>query len=182
MKGLVFTEFFDMVEQVFDADMVDLLIENTQPASQGAYTTVGSYPYEELEAMVVELSKQTNMEVTPLLVAFGKHLGAQFAHKYPHFFKGSGSTIGLLKEIDDHIHVEVRKLYPDAELPEFSFDENTAEGLFILHYRSNRPLADLAHGLIMQTSQHYQENFKISLKKWQEKDKHCCEFLLAKAS
>ena len=176
MKGLVFTEFFDMVETVFDADMVDTLIDNTNPPSQGAYTAVGSYDFDELKNMVVELSKQTNTDIDYLLTAFGKHLGVVFVKKFPQFFESAGSTLGLLKEVDQHIHVEVRKLYPDAELPEFTYKEE--DGCFKLYYRSKRPLADLAHGLMIQTSQHFNEHFAISMRKWDEGDFHCCEFVL----
>lgn len=176
MKGLVFTEFFDMVENVFSADMVDTLINNTNPPSKGAYTAVGSYDFDELKNMVAELSKQTGTNVEYLLTAFGKHLGAQFAHRYTRFFTAAGSTIGLLKQIDQHVHIEVRKLYPDAELPEFRFEENDNE--FLLHYSSTRPLADLAYGLMLQTSQYYDEHFAISMKKWEENNVYCCTFSL----
>jgi hypothetical protein len=178
MKGLVFTEFFDMVESVFDADMVDTLIDETNPSSEGAYTAVGSYDYQELEDMVVELAKQTGSEVSDLLLAFGKHLGAQFASRYTHFFTEAGDTLSLLKQIDQHIHVEVRKLYPDAELPEFSFEERPEQGLFELHYSSIRPLADLAYGLILQSSQFYNEQFDISMKRWSEGETNHCLFTL----
>lgn len=180
MKGLVFTEFFDMVESVFDADMVDTLIDNTNPPSQGAYTAVGSYDFQELSNMVVELSRLTGSKIEDLLLAFGKHLGAQFASKYTHFFTEAGGTIELLKQIDAHIHVEVRKLYPDAELPGFDFEEKG--DTFELHYFSTRPLADLALGLIMQTSAHYNENYKISMRKWDEGEIHHCMFTMNKAA
>lgn len=38
MKGMVFTEFLDMVETKFSAAMVDDIIEDSQVASGGAYT------------------------------------------------------------------------------------------------------------------------------------------------
>jgi len=179
MKGLVFTEFFDMVETVFDADMVDTLIDNTNPPSMGAYTAVGSYDFNELSDMVVELSRLTGLKLEDLLTAFGKHLGAQFASKFTHFFTEAGGTIALLKQIDDHIHVEVRKLYPDAELPRFHYEEK--DNIFELHYSSSRPLADLALGLIMQTSSYYEENYDISMQKWDEGSTHHCKFTLQKA-
>ena len=180
MKGLIFTEFFEMVESVFSADMVDTLIDNTKPASLGAYTTVGSYDFNELANMVVELSRITGAPMEDLLTAFGKHLGVQFASKFPAFFADAGSTIALLKQVDEHIHVEVRKLYPDAELPKFSYEDKG--DVFELYYSSQRPLADVALGLIEQTSVHYNENFTINMKKWDENNKHCCKFTIQKAA
>lgn len=179
MKGMVFTEFFTMVEDVFGEDMVDHLIDATQPQSLGAYTAVGAYDYAELEAMVVELSLQTNTDVSILLQSFGKHLGAQFASKYSAFFLNAGDTFSFLREIDRHIHVEVKKLYPDAELPEFDF-ENISNNQMILNYRSNRPLADLAHGLIVQTALYFDEKVEVQLEKSKEGDINICMFTINK--
>jgi len=54
------------------------------------------------------------------------------------------------------IHVEVRKLYPDAELPTFTCDTSTPGRLTML-YRSSRPFADLAEGLIAGCIAHFCE-------------------------
>ncbi len=45
MKGVVFTEFIEMVEDQFSADMVDDIIDDAQPPSGGAYTAVGTYDH-----------------------------------------------------------------------------------------------------------------------------------------
>ncbi len=176
MKGLVFTEFFNLVESTFDEDMVDLLIDNTKPSSKGAYTSVGSYDYAELEAMVVELHKQSEIPVSDLLTLFGKHLGEQFALKFSSFFEEAGSTVELLKTVDEHIHVEVRKLYPDAQLPKFSYETDKDDGHFILNYESVRPLAEVAYGLILKTSEYYKETFNVAMEKWTKGAVYHCKF------
>ncbi len=177
MKGVVFTEFMTMVEDQFGIDMVDTLIDNTAPTSGGAYTAVGTYDYQELVNMVVELSKQVDIEVPTLIKAFGNYLGGVFSTKFSSFFEDADNTIGLLKQIDNHIHVEVRKLYPDAELPVFSFDESDPE-CFVLHYESSRGFADLAEGLIEATSKYYQESFDISRFDEEVNGKHIAHFHL----
>ena len=53
-------------------------------------------------------------------------------------------------------HGEVRKLYPDAELPTFTCDTSTPGRLTML-YRSSRPFADLAEGLIAGCVAHFGE-------------------------
>ncbi len=70
----------------------------------------------------------------------------QFVEGYPKHFENITGSTDFLKRIHDYVHVDVLKLYPDAELPEFAWDES--EGRFSLTYRSSRPFADLAHGLI----------------------------------
>ncbi|WP_158224613.1 heme NO-binding domain-containing protein [Agaribacterium haliotis] len=160
MKGIVFTEFMEMVEQNWGVDMVDDLIDSVAPESGGAYTSVASYDYEELVAYVAELSKRTQQQAPALVHAFGNFLAASFVKKFRSFFDEAGDCFSLLKKIDDHIHVEVRKLYPDAELPKFSY-EQASDSSLILHYESSRQLADLAHGLIEGCARHYGEQLKI---------------------
>ena len=180
MKGLVFTEFQEMVSQQFGDDMVDDLIDSCELESEGAYTAVGTYDSGELVAMVVELSERTGAEIPALIRAFGHHLGKVFTSKFGDFFAEVESTIEFLKRIDNHIHVEVAKLYPDAELPVFSFDDSDPKR-FILNYESTRGFADLAQGLIEETMKHYGENFTIERTDSQEGDKHCCRFVLTAA-
>lgn len=161
MKGIVFSEFLEMVEDKFGIDMVDDLIDATAPESGGAYTSVGTYDHTELVNMVVELSERTELEVPALIHTFGLHLAEIFAQKFRSFFDECDDTISFLKKIDNHIHVEVRKLYPDAELPKFDFDESDSN-CFKLTYESTRNFADLAHGLIEGAAKYYEEEFTIN--------------------
>ena len=180
MKGLVFTEFQEMVSQSFGDEMVDDLIDSCELASEGAYTSVGTYDSAELVAMVIELSQRTGTEVPVLIRAFGHHLGKVFTAKFGDFFAEVDSTIEFLKRIDNHIHVEVAKLYPDAELPVFSFDDSDPQH-FVLNYESSRGFADLAQGLIEETMQHYGEDFTIERTDSEQGDKHLCRFVLSAA-
>lgn len=153
MKGVVFTEFLELVEQRWGDDVVDEIIEAAELASGGAYTAVGTYPHEELVSMVIQLSRVSGAPADALVQAFGHHLFHTFHRQFPMFFNQQKDAVGMLKTVEDHIHVEVRKLYPDAELPSFEYEET--ETSFQMTYRSNRSFADLAHGLIEATITHY---------------------------
>lgn len=82
MKGMVFTEFLEMVEAKFSADMVDDIIDDANPASGGAYTSVGTYSHEELVDMVVALSNRTQIPVPVLVRTFGEHVFGVFARSF----------------------------------------------------------------------------------------------------
>ena len=118
MKGVVFTEFLEMVEETCSADLVDDIIEDSGVESGGAYTAVATYDHAELVALVLALSKRTKTPVPDLVRTFGRHLLGRFAVLFPDFFH-VGSAFEFLQSIETHIHVEVKKLYPDAELPHF---------------------------------------------------------------
>lgn len=160
MKGIVFTEFMDMVEQNWGMDMVDDLIDTTQPESQGAYTSVGTYHLAELLAYVTELSRRTDTGIDVLVKAFGIHLAQSFVRKFPAFFARANCSFDVLREVDRHIHVEVRKLYPDAELPVFYYRDLSSSRLELI-YESSRNLPDLAHGLIEGCAAHFGEVIQI---------------------
>lgn len=162
MKGVVFTEFLGLVEQQFSADMVDDIIDDAQLPHGGAYTAVGTYPFPEMVALIVALSRRTGLAVPVLIHAFGQHLFGRFFVLYPAFINACDSTIGLVSHIEQVIHTEVRKLYPDAELPSFDVESHTAQRLSVV-YRSPRCLADLAVGLIDGAIAHYGEQGHLQL-------------------
>ena len=160
MKGVVFTEFLGMVEQTFSADMVDDIIDDAQLPSGGAYTAVGTYPHDEMVAMVVALSRRTDLPVPDLVRAFGKHLFGRFVHAYPAFFDGVNDTFEFLSGIEDIIHAEVLKLYPDAELPRFDVEHRDDRNLTLL-YHSPRHFEDLAEGLILGSIDHFGQSISL---------------------
>jgi hypothetical protein len=151
---MVFTEFMDMVEDVFSADILEDIIEKSELPNAGAYTAVGTYDHEEIVRMTANLSQAVDIPVAKLLEVFGKHLFGRFSDRYPLFFVGVTEPFEFLKNIDNYIHVEVRKLYPDAELPRFYHVQNSANEL-TMYYLSSRHFEDLAVGLIIGCLEHF---------------------------
>jgi hypothetical protein len=173
MKGIVFTEFLGMVETTFSIDMADDIIENSDLHSQGSYTAVGTYDHKELVEMVIALSDRTGLPVNALVKVFGQHLFSVFAKNYAQFFQGFTSALPLLEGIEDIIHTEVLKLYPDAQLPKFAchYENDT----LVMDYQSPRHFADLAEGLILGCGTHFQENLVIER---QEVNEDCTRFFV----
>jgi hypothetical protein len=160
MKGIVFTEFLDMVEALHSADMVDAVIVAAKPANGGAYTAVGTYPAAEMGALVAALARQTGTAAPELLHGFGRHVFGRFASTYPDFFAEADDVLAFLSSIEDVIHIEVRKLYPDAELPTLEAAADGPDGLR-LTYRSPRCMADFAEGLIEGAAAHFGQALTI---------------------
>lgn len=160
MKGIVFTEFLEMVEKKFGYEVVDQIIEESKLESKGIYTAVGTYPHSEIVTLLMNLSDQVKIDPTELLKEFGKYLFDTFLDSYPQFFSAVDSAFAFLHSIDKHIHVEVLKLYPDATLPKFLSHE-TEDGSLIMTYKSERKMAALAEGLIEKSIVHYGENCTI---------------------
>lgn len=181
MKGIVFTEFLEMVEGRFGLAALDQIIGHAQLANDGAYTAVGTYDHQELIQLVSALSELTQVSVPELVRAFGQHLFTRFSVGYPQLFQGVDSTFDFLCRIEHHIHVEVRKLYPDAELPSFTYESGGTDDLVML-YRSRRPFADLAEGLIHGCIEHYGENIEVRREDLEGSEQHRSRFTLTRRS
>ncbi|MBI1776250.1 MAG: heme NO-binding domain-containing protein [Proteobacteria bacterium] len=161
MKGVVFTEFLEMVEATFPEDMVDRMISRADLPSGGAYTSVGFYDHGEMVQLVAALSELTGKPVAELIRTFGRYLFGRFVKTFPGFFVGISDSFEFLTGIETRVHSEVRKLYPDAELPNFVVTQHGIERL-VLDYKSRRPFADLAHGLIEGCIDHYRETIALN--------------------
>ncbi len=161
MKGIVFTEFLEMVEEKFGYETVDAILEKSQDVTDGVYTSVGTYKHAELVALIVSLSEETKVSVPDLLHAYGVYLFAIFVRSYPMFFEHVKSMFDFLENIDRHIHKEVVKLYPDAELPRFeSYREN--EKHLVMIYYSQRKMVDFGMGLITAASDHFKTKIDLT--------------------
>lgn len=156
MKGIIFTEFLKMAEDRYGLAVKDQIIRWARLPNDGAYTTVGNYDFRELTRLVDELSKATGTPAAQLLVGFGDRIFQFFAENYGHFFARAPSCFEFLAHIENYIHVEVRKLYPDAELPSFRYARRDSHHL-VMEYHSARPLGLFAEGLIRATIRHYGE-------------------------
>jgi len=161
MKGIVFTEFLDMVESKFGYETVDSIIENSNLESDGIYTSVGTYHHSEIVQLLMNLSDKTKTDSMVLLKTFGEYLFDSFLGAYPHFFSQQDNAFDFLESIDSHIHVEVLKLYPDATLPKF-ITEKEEDGTLRMIYKSERKMSALAEGLIERSIAHYKYPHSIT--------------------
>ncbi len=150
MKGIIFTEFLELVEEKFGLEMVDTIISESNLESEGVYTAIGTYEFSEMLQLITHLSKNTDIAVDDLLLVYAEHLFAVLIKSYPNLVEHYKNPMDLLASIENHIHVEVRKIYPDAELPSFKLEERTDDKM-ILVYKSERALYMLGKGLMLET-------------------------------
>lgn len=152
MKGLVFTTFYDFVEQSYGADLLDDIILASGVPNDGAYTSVGTYPFQQMVALVAAAAQVTGVAMPVLLDRFGAHCFVCWVQTAPSYFEGR-DLFDVLAQIDNFHESEVRKLYADAEMPSFVVEARSTARL-TLRYFSCKPLADLATGVIRGASAH----------------------------
>jgi len=161
MLGMIFTELLELVENKYGYEVVDQLLANDQLPSQGIYTAIGSYEHSELLVLVKQLSEIVDTPVRQLVSEFGLEIFVNLIDSHPQILANIDGSFDLLSKIDSYIHLEVAKLYPTARLPQFSFtkiDDNHIQ----LHYRSTRPFASFAEGLLLGCARFFNEKFTIN--------------------
>ena len=167
MKGIVFTEFLDLVEEKFGLEMVDHIITSSELESDGIYTSIGTYSFSEMLQLLQHLSKSTGISIDNLLLVYAEHFFSVIENSYPGLLATYKDPIEMISSIENHIHVEVRKIYPDAELPTFEVIEKTDNSL-ILIYTSSRAMHHFGLGLMNKTFEHFNSSASIVLEKIKE--------------
>lgn len=167
MKGIVFTEFLDLVEDKFGIEMVDKILSQSNLESNGVYTAIGTYKFAEMLSLLKNLSNNSGITIDDLLLVYGEHFFSVLESNYPGILATYSDPIEMLSSIEDHIHVEVRKIYPDAELPTFIVEKK--ENNFLrLKYISSRAMHSFGLGLMNKTFEHFGCTSEILMEKIKE--------------
>lgn len=148
MKGLIFTHLLQYVEREFDTETKEQMLSNAgRQAKNAAYIEGQSYPYEEIFQLVGNLSSITNVSMAKTFENFGEYLFIQLARAFSQFFSPDETLFSFLQKLEDHIHVEVRKRFPEANLPGFAFEPIDDDNLLMV-YKSKRSMSDFGIGMI----------------------------------
>ena len=153
---------FDLLEQVitrdYGEDAWDALL--SAAALDGAYTSLGSYPDDDLFRLVAQASTTLQIPAQDVIRWFGREALPLLATAYPEFFAPHTTTRTFIRTLNDIIHPEVRKVYPGADVPWFDMGESPS-GELVMGYTSKRRLCAFAEGLIQGAAAHYGENVDI---------------------
>jgi hypothetical protein len=164
MKGFIFTNFIEFVETNHGLEMVDEMITNCNLPSEGIYSSFSNYDFDELVSLLTYVSQKTNVNPEILLEKFGAFVFPYLIGKHSYIIEHFDSALDLIAGIENHIHIEVRKLYSDADLPTFRVVEKSTKKLTII-YNSSKGLTYFAIGLIKETLNHFKVNGTVSIDK-----------------
>jgi hypothetical protein len=148
MKGIIFTEFVKYVEETHGEKILASTMKKAGGVTaDGVYIETQTYPYEEMFQLAGNLAAQTGVTLAQTFEDFGEYLFGNLARMFSSFFAPDETLFSFLQKLEDHIHVEVRKKYPDANLPGFEFQPIDAKNLRMI-YTSERAMSDFGIGLI----------------------------------
>jgi hypothetical protein len=154
VKGVIFNLLEELVRRHRGEIAWDTLLGIA--GVDGAYTSLGSYPDEDLLRLVQAVSTEMGLSTSDTLRWFGRQSMPLLAERYPHFFTAHATTRAFLLTLNDIIHAEVRKLYPGAQVPVFDFDTSSPEVL-VIGYSSARRMCALAEGFTEGAAECFKE-------------------------
>ena len=181
MKGVIFRGFLEFVETEHGLAFVEEVLDATDLASGGAYTSIGQYPFAELVAMVSEVSRRQGQDLSDLLTQFGVFTFGHLVRTYPELVAAYDDALTCIHHVDQTIHKNVLKIHPDANLPQLNA-EFDAEGRLNLDYRSTRPLSAFTHGLIQGCADHFETPLNIEMTLQGEPEGTQASFVLSHAA
>ena len=179
MLGIVFTSLIDMLEDKVSPEFADEVIVEANLTNDGAYTAVGYYPFEEMQRLLGVLVEKTGKSANELLYDFGYYLFGKLATVHSDVLANTNGMLDMLMHLDGDIHVQVKKLYPDADLPRFKVLSRTDTAMRLQYY-SERELYPLAEGLMDAAAAHY--NCKLERETHQLDTPHTYEFSISLVS
>jgi hypothetical protein len=147
VKGAIFKMFEDFVESTYGPDAFEDLLDTTELITAEPFVGPGTYPPEDLMALVGTATSAHEIGVEELLRAFGRHAFPALASSVSSLLEGIDHPLTFLAHLESVIHTEVRKLDPKASPARFSVSEAGPTEL-LLHYRSPFGLFALVEGFL----------------------------------
>jgi predicted hydrocarbon binding protein len=175
MKGIVMTLLAEMVENQLGMEEWNQVLKVA--GLDGIYTSSVFYADAELLGLVSIISERNKIPADDLLFTFGEFMFPGFIARYPYLIEKVSDFLSLLESIDSVIHVEVKKMHPDATPPVFRHSR-LGDNVLMLEYYSERRLCRLAEGLIAGAAQFYNVSYSLAHEPCLHRGDDHCGFLI----
>ncbi len=179
MKGIIFNLFEDFIISKFGEEFYENILATSNTGSLNPFDIVGpgSYPDEAFHTLIGKAAEKANTDTMEILRDMGRHSLPMLAKRYPQFFRDYNHPREFLKTASMIHHVEVRKLYRNAEVPNF-FVEDHGDDHMSLIYHSKRNLCHLAEGLLAGLGDYYRIPMDIMQSECIQTGGKACKFIL----
>ena len=169
MKGIIFTEFITIVETQFGLEISQKMFDHANDA--GVYTAVGSYDHRQLIKLIMSLSHITNIPAQELQQTYGRLVFPSLLQALPIPDIESDDTFIFIEKVERHIHIEVKKLYPDVTPPKFTFSNQT-QSTMILDYHSARCMGYVCMGVLEGCANYFNQSLTIAMQPMNASQSH----------
>jgi predicted hydrocarbon binding protein len=161
LKGIVFVKLSEFVEETWGLTLWDELLQESDLDSGGIFTSVGLFGDQEFFSLVALIASKKAITVEKAQKAFGEWMFKELYALAPPGAHNFVDVFEFLHGVQNIIHVEVKKLYPDALIPEFDFLFES-EKILRFHYKSPRKLCHFCEGLVYGLSKHVNQKVTVT--------------------
>ena len=177
MKGEIFNLLEDFVVEKWGRDKFEEIFAAThsQLQTKGPFVGPGTYPDSDFMLLVSRSVESFGVDLPVAIKAFGHYCFPRLAQKVAKQMNEYSHAKDFLKDLHRIIHVEVRKIYRDAETPHFTF-QDPAPNKLIMIYHSKRKLYDFVEGLLDGVSDYFKIPISYTRRPFVENGKELCEF------
>ncbi|MFQ5586113.1 MAG: heme NO-binding domain-containing protein, partial [Thermodesulfobacteriota bacterium] len=123
MKGVIFNLLEQFIAENFGEEKYEEIVTECALKTGEPFVGPGTYPDEDLIAIVSRAVETLGIAPPEALHGFGRFCFPKLAEKFPDFVQPFKHPKPFMKTIDSVIHVEVKKLFKDAEPPRFIYEE-----------------------------------------------------------
>ena len=180
MKGEIFNILEDFIVDNWGRDTFEEIFEEVHDKliTKEPFVGPGTYPDSDFMAIVAQAVAKLGVTLEQAVHAFGVYTFPKLAEKMPDYVAPYKHPKDFLLTLHDVIHVEVKKLYPDAETPSFEYRDEK-ENELVMIYHSKRKLYNFVEGMFESVGSYYNTPIQYERKLCNEgTDDECCEFHL----
>jgi hypothetical protein len=158
MKGIIFNLLESFIVDSWGEERFERIMSSCPLHTKTAFVGPGTYPDADLFALVARTTDELGVDTHTALRSFGRYALPRLAAKFDVFVRDHRHPKSFLCTVDSIIHVEVRKLFAQAEPPHI-WHEDPAPDQLVLHYQSKRQLCALFEGLLDGTADYFRVPF-----------------------
>jgi hypothetical protein len=173
MHGLIFVELRKYVDDALGTGTWPKLLESAGLANK-LYMPIGTYPDEELVALVSTAASLGGGSVDATLHGFGEFIAPDLLRMYSSRISKDWKTLDVIENTEETIHTVVRAQNPGADPPRLRCRRLSPEEV-VISYSSPRKLCAVAKGIVRGLARDLRERVTITESSCMHKGAVTCE-------
>jgi hypothetical protein len=173
MKGIVFVNFNEFINELWEDEFWDNLLNEAELPSGGVYTTFDTYDDQKLFTLIYQAVDKKNIYVKDAQFVSGKWVFREFCSFAPAGVHNFTDVFESAHTVQSFIHIEADKLDTDTLHPKSMFLSETPKKI-LSHYQSAGKLSFLCEDISLSPATHTGQKLKVSQLGCEHESGLCC--------
>lgn len=170
MRGIIFKAYTEFIKERFDSKTLDKILQSDDYPNNGGFSAIGNYKTSYMISLINNTTHLFQSSKNEIIKQFGKFAFGYLFNRFKKLYDEENDILNLKNAFDflenlNRLHfTELKKLYPNANFPEFGIERVDNEHI-ILEYSSFRDLPYLTYGLIEGCLEYYENSASVTMDK-----------------